>query len=277
MKVIVANPRGFCAGVRRAVQLAEASLLRGREVYSLGPLIHSPQVVERLRDQGLHVAETLHQVPDGAAVLIRSHGEGPEIFHQAQLRDLEIIDGTCVLVRRAQNIVRQLHEEGCQVVIVGDPNHPEVGALLAHAPAAICLKDQADIAKLSGHSRLGIISQTTYSPAAFERMVDAVISAGHADARVVNTICQATQDRRQAALELTKQVDVMFVLGGRHSANTARLAELCLAQGVCTHHLESWQQFLDSYIQGKSIAGVTAGASTPDWIIQEFVSNLSRK
>ena len=94
---------------------------------------------------------------------------------------------------------------------------------------------------------------------------------------MVNTICQATQDRRQAALELTKQVDVMFVLGGRHSANTARLAELCLAQDVSTFLLESWQQFRDSYIQGKSVAGVTAGASTPDWIIQEFVSNLSRK
>ena len=277
MKVIVASPRGFCAGVRRAVQLAEASLRRGREVYSLGPLIHSPQVVERLRNQGLHVAEVLSQVPDGAAVLIRSHGEGPQIFRQAQRRGLEIIDGTCVLVRRAQNIVQQLHEDGYQVVIVGDPNHPEVRALLAHAPSAICLNDHADIVKLSGHSRLGIISQTTYSPAAFERMVEVVISAGHTDARVVNTICQATQARRQAALELTKQVDVMFVLGGRHSANTARLAELCLAQGVSTFHLESWQQFQDSYICGKSVAGVTAGASTPDWIIQEFLTNLSGK
>jgi len=277
MKVIVANPRGFCAGVRRAVQLAEASLGQGRQVYSLGPLIHSPQVVERLRDQGLHVAETLAQIPDGAAVLIRSHGEGPQIFRQAQLRGLEVIDGTCVLVRRAQKIVKQLHEDGYQVVIVGDLNHPEVRALLAHAPAAICLNNQADISKLSGHSRLGIISQTTYSPVAFERMVEAVISVGHTDARVVNTICQATQARRQAALELAKQVDVMFVLGGRHSANTARLAELCLARGVSTFHLESWQQFRDSYIQGKSVAGVTAGASTPDWIIQEFVANLSRK
>lgn len=277
MKVIVANPCGFCAGVRRAVQLAERSLGQGREVYSLGPLIHSPQVVDRLRDQGLHVAQTLEEVPDGAAVLIRSHGEGPQVFADAQRRGLEVIDGTCVLVRRAQNIVQQLHEDGCQVVIVGDPHHPEVRALLAHAPSAICLNDQADIPKLTGHSRLGIISQTTYSPAAFEQMVDLVISAGHADARVVNTICQATQARRQAALALTKQVDVMFVLGGQHSANTARLAELCLAQGVSTYHLESWQQFRDSYIQGKSAAGVTAGASTPDWIIQEFVSNLSRK
>ena len=277
MKVIIADPCGFCAGVRRAVQLARRSLGQGPEVHSLGPLIHSPQVVEHLRGNGLHVAETLDEVPDAAAVLIRSHGEGPQVFAEAARRGLEIIDGTCVLVRRAQNIVKQLHEDGCQVVIVGDPNHPEVRALLAHAPAAICLKDQDDIAKLTGHSRLGIISQTTYSPAAFERMVDLVISAGHTDARVVNTICQSTQDRRQAALEVTKQVDVMFVLGGRHSANTARLAELCLAQGVSTYHLESWQQFQDSYIQGKSVAGVTAGASTPDWIIQEFVSNLSGK
>lgn len=277
MKVIVAKPRGFCAGVRRAVQLAEQSLRKGKQVYSLGPVIHNSQVVERLGSQGLIVAENLAEVPDGAAVLIRSHGEGPEVFLEAQSRGLEVIDGTCVLVRRAQNIVQQLHQQGYQVVIVGDPNHPEVRGILAHVPSAICLNDEADIHRLSGHHRLGIVCQTTYSPAAFERMVSLVSSAGGDEIRVVNTICQATQDRQQAALELTRQVDVIFVLGGRHSANTARLAELCAAQGVSTFHLESWRQFKDSYIQGKKVAGITAGASTPDWIIEEFVSNLTEK
>jgi len=277
VRVIVAKPCGFCAGVRRAVQLAEQSLRQGRRVYSLGPVIHNSQVVERLGSQGLTVAESLAEVPDGAAVLIRSHGEGPQVFLEAQRRHLEVIDGTCVLVRRAQNIVQQLHRQGYQVVIVGDPKHPEVCGVLAHAPLAICLNDQADIPKLSGYRRLGIISQTTYSPAAFERMVDLVISAGGAEVKVVNTICQATQDRQQAALELTRQVEVIFVLGGRHSANTARLAELCAAQGISTFHLESWRQFKDVYIQGKNVAGITAGASTLDWIIEEFVHHLAEK
>ncbi len=277
MKVIVAEPRGFCAGVKRAVQLAEQSLQRGKSVYSLGPLIHNPQVVERLQKQGLKVTDSLAKVPDGAAVLIRSHGEAPQIFRQAQRRSLEVIDGTCVLVRRAQNIVKQLQEQGYQVLIVGDPNHPEVRGVMAYAPHAICLKDKSDLPKIAGHHRLGIIAQTTYSLTAFGWMVGLVVSSGCAEVKVVDTICQATHARQQAALEVTKQVQVMFVLGGRQSANTARLAELCAAQGVSTYHLESWKQFSEEYVRDKAVAGVTAGASTPDWAIEEFVRNLRQK
>ncbi len=277
MKVIVAEPRGFCAGVKRAVQLAEKSLKAGQCVYSLGPLIHNPQVVERLQKQGLKATDNLDNVPDGAAVLIRSHGESPQIFHQAQQRGLEVIDGTCVLVRRAQNIVKQLQEQGYQVLIVGDPNHPEIRGVMAYAPHAICLKDKSDLPKIAGHRRLGIIAQTTYSLNAFGKMVGLVVSSGCAEVKVVDTICQATHARQRAALEVTKQVQVMFVLGGRQSANTSRLAELCAAQGVSTYHLESWKQFREKYIRDKTVAGVTAGASTPDWAIQEFVHNLGQK
>ena len=277
MKVIVAEPRGFCAGVTRAVHLAEQSLQRGKRVYSLGPLIHNPQVVERLYKQGLTVTETLEEIPDGAAVLIRSHGEPARIFLEAKRRGLEIIDGTCVLVRRAQNIVKQLQEQGYQVLIVGDSNHPEVRGVMAYAPDAICLSDQSDLQKIAGHRRLGIIAQTTYSLTAFGQMVGLVVASGCAEVKVLDTICQATHARQQAALEVTKQVQVMFVLGGRQSANTARLAELCAAHGVDTYHLESWQQFREQHICGKTIAGVTAGASTPDWAIEEFVRNLREK
>lgn len=277
MKVIVAEPRGFCAGVTRAVHLAEQSLKSGKRVYSLGPLIHNPQVVERLYKQGLTVTDTLDDIPDDAAVLIRSHGEAPGIFLEAEKRGLEIIDGTCVLVKRAQNIVKQLQEQGYQVLIVGDSNHPEVRGVMAYAPDAICLSDQSDLEKISGHPRLGIIAQTTYSLTAFGRMVGLVVASGCDEVKVLDTICQATHARQQAALEVTKQVQVMFVLGGRQSANTSRLAELCADQGVDTHHLESWQQFREEFIEGKIIAGVTAGASTPDWATEEFVRNLRKK
>ncbi len=277
MKVIVAKPRGFCAGVQRAVQLAEQSLKGEKQVYSLGPLIHNPQVVERLEKQGLIVIDSLSKVPDDAAVLIRSHGESPEIFSEAERRGLEVIDGTCVLVKRAQNIVRQLHEQDYQVVIVGDPNHPEVRGVMSYAPDAICVREQSDLSKLAGHRRVGIIAQTTYSLTAFGQMVGLVVSAGCGEVKALDTICQATHARQQAALEVTKQVEVMFVLGGRQSANTGRLAELCAAQGVKTYHLESWEQFCHEYIDGKDVAGVTAGASTPDWAIEEFVAKLSEQ
>jgi 4-hydroxy-3-methylbut-2-enyl diphosphate reductase len=148
---------------------------------------------------------------------------------------------------------------------------------MAYAPHAICLKDKSDLPKIAGHPRLGIIAQTTYSLTAFGWMVGLVVSSGCAEVKVVDTICQATHARQQAALEVTKQVQVMFVLGGRQSANTARLAELCAAQGVSTYHLESWKQFSEEYVRDKAVAGVTAGASTPDWAIEEFVRNLRQK
>ena len=277
MKVIVADPCGFCAGVRRAVQLAEESLQQDKRLYSLGSLIHNPQVVERLQTKGLIVTNSLDEIPDGAAVLIRSHGESPQVFRQAQKRGLEIIDGTCVLVKRAQDIVEQIHKEKYQVVLIGDSNHPEVRGVMAYAPNALCISDQTDISKLNGKRRLGIIAQTTYSLTDFSRMVGLIAAAGFNEIKVVNTICHATQARQQAALEVTRQVEVMFVLGGRESSNTARLAELCAEHGVKTYHLESWQQFRREYTQEKTIAGVTAGASTPDWAIQEFVHNLRQE
>ena len=277
MKVIIAEPRGFCAGVCRAVLLAEQSLQQGKDVYSLGPLIHNPQVVERLQSQGLTVVDDLAQIPKGAAVLIRSHGEGPDVFRRAKRTGLEVIDGTCVLVKRAQNIVQELKRQDYQVVIVGDQNHPEVRGVMAYAPGAVCLSDKEDIAELAQGSRLGVISQTTYSIGNFGQMVGQIVAAGCKELKVVDTICQATQARQRAALEVTRQVNVMFVLGGKSSANTTRLAELCAAQGVDTYHLESWQQFRDKYVRGKAVAGVTAGASTPDWTIDEFVRNLRDK
>ena len=277
MKVIVAEPRGFCAGVRHAVQSAEKSLREGRGIYSLGPLIHNPQVVERLQGQGLVVVSDLAEVPKGAAVLIRSHGEGPAIFRKAKRCGLEIIDGTCVLVKRAQNIVRQLNRQGYQVVIVGDWNHPEVRGVMAYADGAICVSDAKDVSELGAYNRLGVIAQTTYSIADFGTMVGQIVASGCREIKVIDTICQATQTRQRAALEVTRQVEVMFVLGGKSSANTTRLAELCAAQGVSTYHLENWDEFRDEYIKGKSVAGVTAGASTPDWTVDEFVRDLRAK
>ena len=279
MKVVVAKKLGFCFGVREAIELAErtttdrAARADGRRVYSLGPVIHNQQVVNKLAAAGLLTVNSLDEVADGT-IVIRSHGVSPEILRQAADRGLEVVDATCVLVKRAQDIAAQLHKEGYTVVIIGDPNHPEVQGVLGYAPGIIVVDSPDQLDKLPDRGRLGILSQSTHSVEHFGQMVGLIAARGYREMKVVNTICNATQERQDAALELCGQVDVMFILGGHHSANTNRLAQLCRSAGVQTFHIESVHEFEPSMVAGRQTAGVTAGASTPDWIIEQFVKHL---
>ncbi len=280
MKVLLAEKRGFCFGVRDAIELAGQTVrersARGAKVYSLGPVIHNQQVVEKLSGEGLRTITALGDVGDGegGTVVIRSHGVSPDVAEQAARRGLEVVDATCVLVKHAQNIAAQLHEEGYRVVIVGDPNHPEVQGVLGYAPDIIVVDTPEELDRLPRRGKLGILSQTTHSAEHFGRMVGLIAARGYRELKVVNTICNATQERQDAAMDLCEKVDVMFVLGGHHSANTNRLAELCRAAGVPTHHIEGIHEFDPSMAGGHETAGVTAGASTPDWIIEQFVHHL---
>ncbi len=277
MKVLVAEKRGFCFGVREAIELAERTVqarsAEGRQVYSLGPVIHNQQVVHKLADEGLRTVESLAEVPAGT-IVIRSHGVSPEVVEEAARRGLDVVDATCVLVKRAQDIAAQLHREGYRVVIIGDPNHPEVQGVLGYAPDIIVVDSPGQLDRLPARGKLGILSQTTHSAEHFGRMVGLIAARGYRELKVVNTICNATAERQEAALALCRCVDVMFVLGGHHSANTNRLAELCRAAGVTTFHVEGLEEFRPEMVVGKHVAGVTAGASTPDWIIERFVRHL---
>jgi len=276
MKVIVAEKCGFCPGVRNAISTAEKVLARegGRgPVYSLGPIIHNPNEVQRLAQAGLHTVESVDQIPSGT-VLIRSHGAAPDQIEQLKAKGVTIIDATCVLVKRLQKIAQQLEEEGYQVVIIGEANHPEVRAVKGHLKNALVITDKEDLSKIQPGGRLGIVCQTTQSPEQFGAMLGAIAEGPFLELKVINTLCRESCKRQDSAVQLCRQVDVMFVLGGLHSANTRRLAELCRKVNPHTYHLETWQDLDKSILPGHHTAGVTAGASTPDWVIEEFVKNL---
>ncbi|HOB75381.1 MAG TPA: 4-hydroxy-3-methylbut-2-enyl diphosphate reductase [Phycisphaerae bacterium] len=276
MQVKLASKRGFCFGVEDAIELAEHTVREnpGR-VVALGPVIHNRQVVERLEQAGLNQSADLDTVPEGTTVLIRSHGAGPETFAQAAQRGVPLVDATCVLVKRAQTVVQQLHQEGYQVVMIGDAEHPEVKGVIGYAPNVIVVDREEDLdAVLPKRGKLGIVAQTTHAPEHVAEMIGAIARRPFRELRVVNTLCLEVIRRQEAAVALCKEVDVMFVLGGLHSANTRELARLCEQEGVATYHLETWEQFKPEMVKGRKVAGITAGASTPDFIINDFAEKL---
>ncbi len=281
MNVLVAQKCGFCFGVEHAIELAQNMLAEGKNVYCLGPLIHNKQVVDRLAEEGLRVVNHLDEIPDSAdssaeppMVLIRSHGCRPEIIEEVRRRGFQLADATCILVKHAQKLVQQLHQEHYRVVVIGDPNHPEIQGVIGYAPDVLVIQGESDLEKLPPRGRLAIVSQTTYSAEEFGKIVGRIAMRGYEELKVVNTICRETARRQDSAVELCKKVVVMFVLGSHHSANTGELADLCRRQNVPTFHLQNWSEFKPEFVLGKTVAGVTAGASTPDWVIQEFVQNL---
>lgn len=277
MEVILADTRGFCFGVTKAVCEAEKALETfGRgNVYSLGPIIHNKQVCRKLEEAGLKIVERLEEVPPDGVVLIRSHGVDPEIMDAIRARGIQAVDATCRLVKRAQQVVRQLHEEGYQVVMIGDKDHPEVRGVVGYAPGVIIVDSEQDVDRLiPPYAKLGVVAQTTHAPENVGRLIGYMAGRSFREMKIIGTLCNETTRRQQAAIDLCKKVDVMFVLGGLHSANTRELAGLCRDQGVTTYHLENWEQFDRPMVAGKKIAGVTSGASTPEWVVQEFVQGL---
>ena len=289
MQVLLAKKMGFCFGVEHAISTAEKMLEEDKVVYCLGHLIHNNEVVDRLSANGLRVVDNLQEVVDreknlaesGHAtdpalvnVLIRSHGCRPEMLEAVRKLGFNLVDATCVLVQRVQNLVSELFEQGYQVVVVGDPNHPEVQGVVGYASEVVVVAGVTDLDKAPPRGKIAIVSQTTHSADDFGQVVGELAKRGYEEIKVVNTICKETARRQASAVELCQEVDVMFVLGSRHSANTGELAELCRRHGVDTHHLQGWKEFKSEYIEGKKVAGVTAGASTPDWIIKEFIEKL---
>ena len=273
MKVLVAEKCGFCPGVRNAITLANDTLAECQVVYCLGPIIHNEDVVRELADKGLKTIDKIEQIKSGT-VLIRSHGATRQQLQEIRSKGLDVVDATCVLVKRVQKIAQALGEEGYKVVIIGDENHPEVKAVVGYARDVAVIGQESDIDKLFGHKKLGVICQTTQSPDHFAEMVGRIIRRGFSELKVVNTLCRETIQRQAAAVKLCKQVDVMFVLGGLHSANTRKLAELCRGHNPATFHLQNWDELDTRVLLGRQTAGVTAGASTPDNVISEFVRRL---
>lgn len=273
MKVIVAEKCGFCHGVRNAISMAEKILAQENDVYSLGPIIHNKNMVERLAKSGLKTVNKVEEIRSGT-VLIRSHGAAPEQIAKLKEKGVNIVDATCVLVKRVQHIAGELERDGYKVVIIGDENHPEVRAVVGCTEDAVVIADESDLHKLPENARLGLVCQTTQSREYFSRMLGAIARGSFSELKVINTLCQEAIKRQQSAVQLCKRMDIMFVLGSLESANTRKLAELCKKYNSETFHLQNWNELDKNILFGKNIAGVTAGASTPEWIIAEFVKNL---
>lgn len=276
MEVIVADAAGFCMGVKRACQMAfQAAARQPGRVKSLGPIIHNPQLVAKLAAEGLEIADEVDELEPGTAVLIRSHGVPPEVYERARELELEIIDATCPLVRKAHRLTSRLAEEGYAVVIVGEPDHPEVRALKAYAgDGAHVVETPADVEALDDLGRVGVVAQTTQLLSDYQRLVGALLAKAE-ELKAFNTICDATALRQQAAERLAAAVDAMIVVGGKNSANTTRLYQRCRDKlGLPAWHIETAEELDPSWFSGMQRLGVTAGASTPDWIIEAVVERL---
>ncbi|UCD48971.1 MAG: 4-hydroxy-3-methylbut-2-enyl diphosphate reductase [Phycisphaerales bacterium] len=276
MKVLVAAKCGFCPGVRNAISTAEQILAEAESdepVYSLGPVIHNEDEVERLRKAGLQTVDSV-DATDSGTVLIRSHGVAPSELDRLKQQGFQIVDATCVLVKRLQQIVKQLEAEGYEVVIIGEENHPEVQGVVGCVKDVVVVAGEEDLHRLPRDGKLGIVCQTTQSPERLGRMLGAIGRGSFRELKVINTLCKEAIKRQESAIELCQKVDVMFVLGGLHSANTRRLADLCKKHNEATFHLQNWDELDRSVVFGKKVAGVTAGASTPNWVIEEFVKHL---
>ena len=273
MRVLVAEKCGFCHGVRNAISVAEKVLAEENDVYSFGPIIHNRDVVKQLAKCGLKTVSKVEEISSGT-VLIRSHGAAPDQIARLKERGLKIVDATCVLVKRVQHIASELEEEGYQVVIIGEENHPEVQAVVGCARNVVVMANVSDLQRLPENARLGVVCQTTQNPEHFGKMLGAMGRGSFSELKVINTLCKEAIKRQESAIRLCKQVDIMFVLGGLESANTRRLAELCAKVNKQTFHLQNRNELDTHVLHGKNTAGVTAGASTPDWIISEFVKSL---
>ncbi|MBM4447114.1 MAG: 4-hydroxy-3-methylbut-2-enyl diphosphate reductase [Chloroflexi bacterium] len=276
VEVKKAREFGLCFGVRRAIKIIDKAAKENQEIATLGPIVHNRLVVANLADAGVKVINELDQVED-RVIAITSHGAPPQLLAQIQARKLSIIDTTCPIVRSAQKAAKKLAQAGFRVIIFGEATHPEVKGLLGWAGNdAVATLNGEEVAQLKLPRRLGIISQTTQSHAKFVEFINEVIRAVFPDVqelRIINTLCQETRKRQEAAIELAEKSDLMIVVGGHNSANTQRLAEIC-SPIVETHLIETAAEIERGWLSGKRHVGVTAGASTPDEAIEEVVLKL---
>jgi 4-hydroxy-3-methylbut-2-enyl diphosphate reductase len=244
-----------------------------KDLYTLGPLIHNPQAVKFLERLGVKVKNRIENIPKGR-VIFRSHGVSLEDIGKAREKGLHIIDATCPIVKKAKFYAKYLYRHGYYVLIVGDPYHPEVEAIQSYIKDRVeVVNDITDVRRLGPWERLGIIAQTTQSFNIFKEIVTASLDKAK-EVRVFNTVCHATMIRQKEAVEIAKKVECMIVIGGHNSGNTQRLATICREIQPHTYHIEIAQELNPRWLNKKEKIGLTAGASTPLWIIQEVEGRI---
>jgi 4-hydroxy-3-methylbut-2-en-1-yl diphosphate reductase len=268
-EIQIANAAGFCFGVKKAIQKAETM----ERAFIFGSLIHNPQEVARLASLNKKIVHSLEEVEDNR-VVITAHGLDVNLIGQMKERSLEVVDTTCPLVTRIYHEGRKLEAQGLRVVIIGDPRHVEVKGIASRMKEPVIVYHEEDIQAVPEGSRIGVVCQSTLLMEKFDRFVG-LLKARCAEVVPVNTICKPTKDRQSAAAALSKSMDMMIVIGGRNSSNTHKLADTCrMNLPQATYHIETAEELDPAWLEGKAKVGITAGASTPDYLIEEVIAKI---
>ena len=284
MEVIVAKSAGFCFGVKRAVDNVYDAIKNNndtKKIYTFGPIIHNEEVVKDLESKGVTVIESKEQLKalDEGIVVIRSHGVEKEIYDIIQEKGLEIIDATCPFVKKIHKIVMEEQKKGRFIIIIGNDNHPEVEGIkgwMKSDYAVVSCEEDIEKIDLKRNKKISIVSQTTFNYNKFNNLVEIIRKKGY-DIIVLNTICNATNERQTEAKEIASKVDAMIVIGGKHSSNTQKLYDICNNECNLTYYIQTIDDLDLSKLQSVSCVGITAGASTPNNIIEEVHTNVRVK
>ena len=279
MKVMLANPRGFCAGVDRAIEIVERALEKyGAPIFVRHEVVHNRFVVDNLRQKGAIFVDELDEVPEGATVVFSAHGVSRTVRQEADSRGLNVFDATCPLVTKVHVEVTQYRKQGLEIILIGHAGHPEVEGTMGQADSGILLVetlDDVERLEVQDADRLAYVSQTTLSMDDTARIVDALrrrfpgIRGPRKD-----DICYATQNRQDAVKQMVEQCDVVFVVGSPNSSNSNRLREIAEHRDLPAYLVDGPDEILDEWIAGKTCAGVTAGASAPESLVQQVVNKL---
>ncbi len=272
MQVVKAKYAGVCYGVERALDMAQAAVMDGEDAYTLGPLIHNPEVVKKLDDNGVHVASSEDEVESGV-ILIRSHGVAPKVIDRLENRGLTVMDATCPHVAKAQRAAADLRDMGGTVVVIGRAEHPEVKGLCGYAGDKAVVVAGPDELPAKLEEPVGVVVQTTETKEKLARVVEAIRARG-IEPTVKNTVCFATRQRQDSTAALAGEVDAIVVIGGKNSSNTTHLYEICKERCQRAYFVESADELEPSWFSACERVGVTAGASTPDYQIQSVVDYL---
>ena len=282
MEVIVAKTAGFCFGVERAVNQVYDQIKHGSgPIYTLGPIIHNEEVVRDLEEKGVKVLNSENEIltlTEGT-VIIRSHGVGKHIYDMLKAQEVQIVDATCPFVKKIHRIVQEQNLQGRRVIIIGDETHPEVEGIKGWGDArTMVVKNEEQMEKLPSFTgeKLCIVSQTTFNYNKFKDLVEKFEKKGY-DILVLNTICNATQERQVEAERIASQVDAMIVIGGKNSSNTRKLYEICQKECKDTYYIQTLDDLNPESVNSVRSVGITAGASTPKKIIEEVHTNVRIK
>lgn len=276
MKVLIADEYGFCFGVERAVEMVEDALAEGQQVRTLGPLIHNTQEINRLEAEGVTAMTEAVEADGGVTAVIRAHGVTPQVQRELEERAARVIDATCPFVTKVQRLTARAAAQERDVVVVGNPDHPEMIGVVGYAPEnTYVVRDASEVAALPNLRRPLVVSQTTLKLKTFLDAADAVRSKADAEPEVVNTICSATRDRQDAARALAGEVEVFYIIGGKHSSNSVKLLAVCKESCERSFLIETPAEINPADLAGVERVGVTAGASTPKWLIEQVVERLN--